>query len=143
MANIKPSDLILAFAFFVLVVFTMSWATDYVTRENAESIDPVMLGIFNNTVNKAGSYDDTLTSLQATIELTEPEQGPFGFLNSLVKSTWRTFKDIISNFGFITTALKGMVTSFGLPTFIITVLSGLILTVFAFGILSVVFNRNA
>lgn len=142
MTTIKPSVAIIAFAGFILVVSSGLYVTENILRANPDADTNRVLGNFSNTLDKFDEYEQEIGGMQSQIEAENPAEGAFGFLNSLITPAWNTLKGLFGSFAFITSALNGLGTIFGLPAFIFGTAVTVITAVFAFGILAVIFNRD-
>jgi len=97
---------------------------------------------FNKTFNKYNELDTNVGNLQEGLE--DPENtdwGTFGVLNALISGAWQTLRLTVSSLSFMTTALVGAYTTFGVPLWIISILSMIITIMIVYAIYGAVFQR--
>lgn len=98
---------------------------------------------FNDTFYKLDNIQTSVESLESGIRDTNSTDfGVFGVLNGLISGSWNTIRLLFSSLGFIKSVFQGMATFFGIPAFVITIISLFLTTLIAFAIYSAVFQRE-
>jgi hypothetical protein len=110
---------------------------------NPDVADEDDLKTFNNTFNKLDDVNTYSNNLASAMN-TSPEQGTFGFINSLINIAWNTVKNIFTSFTF-TAEFFGAFLSypiFGIPSWVVTSIISIITIIIAFAIIKAIFGSS-
>lgn len=100
------------------------------------------LSDFNETFYKLDDISDTVGELESGITNASTDFGAFGVLNSLISGAWQTVKLLFNSLSFTKTVFAGLGTFFGVPSFVIRILTLMITAIIAFAIYSAIFQRE-
>jgi len=141
MAEILIRHYILAVIVFTMVIVGgVSMISDF-AGDNDEFIDDDKFISFNRSFNKMEDLKTSVTSLETSTQ-TDPELGPFGFLDSLVKTVVNTLKTIFSSFGFIDDIFNSLDEVFGIPPWVGVLIVSMITVIISFSIFTVITQRE-
>lgn len=100
--------------------------------------------LFNRTFNIQNRIMDNVSTLRTQIEelTAEPDLNAITLSVAFVKSAWVSIKTIIRSFGFMTTAIGGLESFLGIPTWFTVLAIGVLTTILIFAILSMIFGKN-
>jgi len=131
--------------FTLLITAGVSLITDISTTEgNLLNDDEITK--FNRTFNKRSDLEASINTMQTNIESTSSEGGiltALGVLGSLINSVWNSLALMFSSFSFMGTILLGSHTIFGLPSWLAAFIGLFITVLIAFGIFTIIFQREA
>ena len=100
---------------------------------------------FNRSFNKIDNLTQDVNRLKQSVSDLKPENTleiislPVAF----VQSAWATMKIVIGMFSFMDSALEGLSALLGVPSWIIDLIVLLVIVVIVFGILAVIFGKDA
>lgn len=129
-----------------IIVFTMvivggvSLITNF-AEDNTEFIDNNEFPGFNRTFNRMADLQISVDKLEAATQ-TPPEQGLWGFLDGLMRTTVNALKSIFTTFDFIGEIFVGLSIIFPIPVWVGALLTSMITIIIAFGIFTIVTQRE-
>lgn len=138
----SPRDLALSFGIFLLVIGTVVFLISSVTQNNPDSVDTEALQAFNQSFNLLDSYQSETDVLKAQVEKVSADEGKFGFLNSLIRGSFKTLQTLFGTFTFLFTVIKSLNSVFGIPSFFIGGVISIVVIIITFSILRVIFQRD-
>lgn len=142
MTDVKPKHYIVGIILFTLfIVGGVSMLSIYSDTDPTFTDDPQFTK-FNKTFWKLEEVNNRVEGIESSITDTDPDQGTFGFLNSLISSAWNAMKTIFTSFSFMGDVLNGLSTIFGIPAWIPSLLFSLVTIMFAFAIYVLIFGRE-
>ena len=100
-------------------------------------------GEFNRTFNKLAEVESQVDSVEINIAQSDPEWGLFGALNALIKGAWNSLILLFTSWSFMDAVFDGMSGFFGVPSWISTIIGLFITITLAFGIYSLIFQKDA
>ena len=140
-ANTTPSSLITAFIIFTIVLLGgITWMTALNDDKGSGFINDVRFKDFNKTFNKFSDIDTSTKALESGLTGAEPKKGLFGVLDSLIDVAWGSLRGLFSSFSFLTTAWSGLSVVFGLPSWVVTLVSALVIVALVFSIYSLIMS---
>lgn len=130
-----------------IIIFTLFIVGGVSMLSEQSSVNPSMLTDdkfqrFNQTFDVMGDVTEEVDDLETSIKSSDPDQGLFGVLNSLINSAWNTLSLIFDSFSFMDGVWEGTNKIFGIPVWVATLISGLVTILFAFAIWSAIFQRE-
>jgi hypothetical protein len=131
---------ILVFALFVTGGLAM---VTELQETNGAYVDDEKLDEFNKTFGTV-LYDvnQSVSTLEGNIVNAEEEWSTFGGLNALVATSWQTLKFLTDTLSFMSTALYGISTFFGIPEWVMSIVVSIIIISIIFAVYSAIFQRN-
>lgn len=142
MADVTPRGYIVGIVLFTLVIASGVAMIAEFTESDPSYGNPDDLQQFNSTFNVINDITDEVGTLESNIENADTDFGTFGVLNSLINSGWQTIKLLVGGLGFMNTALYGLSTFFGIPAFIIGLVTLLVSIVIVFALYSAIFQTK-
>lgn len=100
---------------------------------------------FSATFDKLNDVNDSVTAMKDSItgnELTDTDVGTFGVLNALIGGAWQSLRTIFSSFAFMETAIGGLYSYFGVPSWVGNGILLIITTIIIFTIWGAIFQRE-
>jgi len=97
---------------------------------------------FNDTFNTYLDVNKTTSQVRSRIEQSNATLGVFGGLNSLILTTWNTFKLTASSYSFMNEAFLGTNSIFGIPTWVAGLISTAIVVIIIYGIIKYIFRTG-
>lgn len=97
---------------------------------------------FNSTFNSYDELDRQVNQIQSDVESGDTSWGITDVLNAIVYNAWNTLKNIYNSFGFMTQAILGLNTFFGMPIWIPAMALMAITVLITFSIYSATFYRR-
>lgn len=144
--NVKPSHLVIAFSVFTISLLAGLGMINSFDQGYDNYIDNSQLHNFSNTFDKQTELQDSITELQSKINVENEDQSPFsqlfGFIDQLFSTGWAALKLFFTQLSFITDAISGLSSVFGVPEWFVTIASSLIIAFIAFAILTAIFQRD-
>ena len=141
MANITPRHYIYGVIIMMFfVVGGMGILSEFQSAD--DGFDTLKTGEFNRTFNKLSTVENKVGIIESSFE-SDPDWGLFGALNALIKGAWQTIILMVTSWGFVGTALSGLTSVFGIPGWIITIIGLFISVTIAFGIFSLIFQKDS
>ena len=148
MAEHTPRDLMIAGIVFVFfIVSGISLITLYNAELGAVMDDDMLedFKVFNRSSDLASansSFTHSLDRLEEAANEDNPIFAAFGVAGALLEGAWATMSNLVDSFGFITTAIGNLDDVFGVPTFLIGILSMLVTTIILFMIYTLIFAKK-
>lgn len=93
-----------------------------------------------NTMNR--SLISSVDELESDTGQDQTEPGVFGWLNSLIGTSWTILTDLYNTFKFGGAAFTALGQVFGLPGWIVSTLLTFVTLIIAFSIISAIFQKN-
>lgn len=142
MAEILIRHIIITFIIFTMVIVGgVSMISDF-AGDNDDFIDDDKFTSFNRSFNKMQELGVSVDNLEEATQ-TKPDPGLFGFLDSLIGSTINTLKTIFTSFSFVGDVFRNLNEVFGIPKWVGILSASIITIIIAFGIFTVVTQREA
>jgi len=104
-------------------------------------LDDPIYSDFNETFNKYQKTQDAVDELGSALD-TEPDWGVFGAINAMAQVAWNTLILLPTSFDFVNSAITGLSTVLGLPTWVGGTILASITVMIVFAIFGAVFNRQ-
>jgi len=142
-AEVTPRLYIYGIIMFMLMVSGGVFILGSFASVNPDFVNNEAFAGFNRSFNRVSDVNTASAGLRSSIEGSSEEWGLFGVLNALIKSVWGAIKNIFSSFDFMLVALGGMSSVFGVPSWIVGLLTSLIVVMLAFSIYSLVFQGKS
>lgn len=124
---------------FSVVIFSGIYIMGQFSISNPSYINDEKFIGFNKSFNQITELNTAVGELNQSIAGASPDWGVFGVINSLIKSVWSAFKQMVGTIGFIGTAIHGFGSIFGVPPEIVGLFVSLIVVIVVFSIYSLVF----
>lgn len=132
-----------AILFSVMILGIVSILSSLNEAEGGNIANDERFAEFNSTFNIYDQIDNGTQNVRSSIEnAPESQFGIFGVLNSLINTAWQTLKGLFNSFKFVTVAIGGLSTMFGVPVWVTGAVSLLIIVMIAFSIWSAIFQKN-
>ena len=143
MTEILPRHYIIAIMLFTMIIIGGVAIIAEFRAVDDEFVDEERYADFNKTFNKYEDIMDISNNTQRNIQNMEnTDFGIFGVLNGLINQAWQFLRLLISSLGFMTSAFNGMTTLFGIPSWIPSIIIGIIVILIGFAIFSAIFQRD-
>ena len=98
---------------------------------------------FNRTFNVYEDVTEVTNTTKTNIEnMEEANFGLLGVLGSLYNQAWQFLRLLITSLSFMGTALLGLTSIFGVPAWVVALISAIIVTLIGFAIFSIIFQRK-
>lgn len=141
MANITPRHYI--YGVIIMMFFIVGGMGILSEFQSADvGFDTTKIGEFNRTFNKLDDVQTQVGAIESSFE-TDPEWGLFGALNALIKGAWNTFALMFTSWSFMSSVFNGLESVFGIPGWIPTIIGLFITVTIAFGIYSLIFQKDS
>ncbi len=140
MGEVTPRLFIYGFIIFTLLIGGGVYIMSEASRIDNNFINNDKFQNFNKTFNRYQEVTETGASLEDSIQDAQPEKSLFGVLDSLINSAWGAIKSFFSTFSFMSDAFTGLSSVFGLPVWISSLITTLIIVMFAFSIYGLIFQ---
>jgi len=140
--QINPRDLALSFGIFLLVIGSVVYLISTVTVNNPNAVDTESLEAFNQSFNLLDEYQSETETLKAQVETVTADEGKFGFLNSLIRGSFKTLQTLFATFTFLFAVVKSLNSVFGIPSFFVAGIVSIVVIIITFSILRVIFQRD-
>lgn len=137
--NIK--GIMIGTVMFIIIITTGvfmlgSFRTDDSTLDSTNQIDK-----FNSTLDKTQEITSSVNDIKSSVDsVTQEKVGPLGWIEALVGSAYSSLKAIGGTLSFIGVAIEGTAGLFGIPSFILVLLSLIIVILIGFAIWSAIFK---
>ena len=148
MNEITPRDFLIGSIIFMLIIVGGINIVSSMNNEYSGFISNDNLKKFKS-LNKTSDLDNQITKFNSTLETIEsasdqnnPIFASFGFLGGLVQGVWAVFSNMVESFSFLTSLFGELDDLFGIPQWIISLITSLIVGILIFGIYSLIFNRT-
>ena len=143
MAEVLPRHYIYGTIMFIFFIVGITALLTQINSYDSTALDDPRYQEFNNSFNKLEELNRSMSSLENSLKSEEAgDQGAFGQLNALISTGWNTLKNLPTILGFAITAMYGLVTVFGIPGWIITIIGLLVSIMILFAIYSAIFQRE-
>lgn len=153
MGEILPRHYIIAGIIFTLLVLGVFSSINMVEKgslgDKSDAVSGFIQGDglteFNRSFNKIDNLTTDITDLKTKIKELKPENTleiislPVAF----VQSAWAAMKVVINMFGFMDSAFEGLSGMLGVPSWIPALLILIVIVVLVFGVLTVIFGKEA
>lgn len=98
---------------------------------------------FNRSMNKLNEVTERVDTLSSGIEPKEQDDfSILGVLGTLIGGAWNALTVLVGGLGFMTDAFTGLTTTFGVPAWIIGLISLIITALLIFVLYSALFQRD-
>ncbi len=143
--------------FYGIIIFTMlvssvvgllTLVRDGGVGDGSEAVPGLMsserITEFNRTFNKADNVTSNVEELKTKMQGLNIEKTTdiISLPLALVSTSWSMIKFITNSFGFMTSAFEGLSAYLGVPTWIPTLISLLVVVLFVFSILTIIFGKD-
>ncbi len=142
MAEVLPRHYIFGILMFSLFVVGGSLLIAEFQREDGSYVNAEKYENFDRLFNKTDKINAITDQYKTNVTNSQPDQGTFGVLNSLISSSWGTLKLLTTSLSFMNDALYGLSSFFGVPRIFVTFFIGLITIMLIFAIFSAIFQRD-
>ena len=144
MAEVLPRHYIYGIIVFMFFIVGITSLFTIIQSYDSTALDDPRYAEFNESFNRLGELNESMDALQKPLLSTEDsgQQGAFGQLNALIITAWNSLKALPTTLAFAISAMTGLVTVFGIPTWIITIIGFLVTTMILFAIWSAIFQRE-
>jgi len=146
MAELLPRHIYYAFIVFVVII-----AGGLSMMYNAATTSPSIVldagsenttKSFNNSFNKFTELKASSDQLSDKIGEFSTNPGVFGFLDTLIGTSYNTLKTFYNTIVFVPAAVDGLTESFNIPWWVTTGITIFIFAIITFAIFSVIFQRD-
>jgi hypothetical protein len=141
MADFYISDYIVGTIVFMFIIVGSVAMLGLMKQGNPDFSDP-RFDSFNKTFNSYDELDAQVEKIQSDVEGGDTSWGVTDVLNAIVFNAWNTLKNIYNSFGFMTQAILGLNTFFGMPVWIPAMILMAITVLITFSIYSATFYRR-
>jgi hypothetical protein len=104
--------------------------------------NPQELGYYNQSFNKITSLSNNITAMNSQLKNSGSEGGDISSLNILILTGWQRLKQIDMTIGAVTEVVNGSGEAFGVPPFVLALISIAITCLIIFAILAAIFMRD-
>ena len=136
------SKFIIGICIFVFIITAGMTMISTVATENPAITNDPRYSVYNTSFNKLQNISDMSDSIQESITDASTDFGVFGVINSLINSAWHSLKLTFNSITFFTDSLQSLTSLFGIPSFVIVIITSIITIMIGFGIYSLIFQRN-
>jgi hypothetical protein len=124
------------FSFFIFGSVTL------ISQMNTGSGNQAEIQKFNSTTNKLEELNTQTNIMTSNIDSGIGETGTLGMINQLITTAWNTLKNIPTTFVIITETITSMSGLYGIPSWVLGILTSVIGIMILFGIYAAVFQRD-
>lgn len=142
MARTLIRDLLFATTVFLIFIVGGVSLLSILGDSNSGYVDDPLYDDFNKSFDQSSEFYSSVDDLESGITNADTDFGVFGVLNSLISSSWQGLTLTLSSFGFMNSIFLGANYLFGIPVWVITLISSLITIVIIFAIWSAIFQRD-
>lgn len=137
-----PSDYILGIILFTFIIVGGVSLIAMMQTQNANFATGKDFEDFNQSFNQLDAVTHNVQDLNRSVSNLDTNPGDFGTLNALIQSGWNTLSLLTSSLSFMNTAFTGMTKVFGVPWWIPTLISAMIIVIIIFAIFAAIFQRQ-
>lgn len=139
-AEVTPRIFIYGIIVFTLMIGGVAFIMSQFAIDSPSFTSDENFQAFNSTFNKYNDVVEVGTNLSGDIQTSQPNPTLFGVLDSLVNSGWVAIKSLFNTLGFVNTIFGGLTNIFGIPSWIVALLTTLMVVMIAFSIYSLIFQ---
>lgn len=142
MVEITPKTYLTALIIFTLIIVGGINMIVSIRDHDPTFMNDEKFSDFNKSFNRYQDLNNSISGLQTSITGADPEWGVFGVLNALIKSAWASLSNLFSSLSFMNAAFTGLSVVFGVPGWIIGLITSLITVMIVFTIWALIFQGN-
>jgi len=140
--NLKPSTYIAAIVIFTFFIIGGVAIFSEMNSIDGDYINKSMLEEFNTTFEKYDKVIAQSDTLKAAVSSNTDSITKFGVLDGLINVAWSSIRLVFTSFGFFNDVLEGLSTFFGVPTWIVSLATALIVILLVFAVFSAIFQKE-
>lgn len=139
----KISGYLIAFSVFTLIILGgLSILGEFNSKGAGFTADSDYVR-FNKSFNQYDELSGSINTLNSSIANQDnPDAGNLGFLNALVGTSWSVLKNIFGTFSFTYNIFSGLGEVFGVPSWAVVIIIGIVVITIVFAIFGAVFQRD-
>lgn len=139
MADVSISNYIIGIILFTMVIVGGVNLINSARVVDDSFISDSQYNTFNNTFNQFDNLNSSINTIDNSISDSDKSTYNLGVIESLIDGAWNTLRNIGTSFNFMYVVFGGL-SMFGIPSWVITLLSLIVIIIISFALYALIFQ---